>query len=183
MKRNTILLSLFSTLFIIAGCTPKVGWMPVSGTEYKTIAAPILDIEGKKIGEAVFSETGEGVSISIEAEGLPPGLHGTHIHEKGECTPPGFESAGGHFNPTSKQHGYDNPKGFHAGDLPNIVVEADRDVKITLTTKEFTLMPNVENSLLDADGSSLVIHEKVDDYKTDPSGDSGARIACAAINP
>lgn len=183
MKRNSLFLVMLSMVFTIIGCAKKEVWLPVSGTIPETVAAPILNVEGNKIGKAVFTESSEGVSINITAEGLPPGLHGTHIHEIGECTPPDFESAGAHFNPTGKQHGFDNPKGFHLGDLPNIVVEADREVKIVLTTNEFTLKPGVENSLLDADGSALVIHEKVDDYKTDPSGDSGARIACAAINP
>lgn len=182
MKRSFLFGIVLSMVLIIIGCGQKGAWLPVSGTAYETVTAPILNVEGKTIGEAIFSESSEGVSINITAKGLPPGLHGTHIHEKGECTPPGFESAGAHFNPTSKQHGFDNPKGFHLGDLPNIVVEADREVKIVLTTNEFTLKPNVENSLLDADGSALVIHAEEDDYKTDPSGNSGARIACAAIN-
>ena len=101
--------------------------------------------------------------------------------KKDICTPPDFESAGAHFNPTHKQHGFENPKGFHLGDLPNIEVDAEGKVTAVLTTNEFTLKPNVENSLLDSDGSALVIHKDADDYKTDPSGNSGPRIACAAI--
>ncbi|WP_329958818.1 superoxide dismutase family protein [Sporosarcina sp. G11-34] len=171
-----------SLLLLVTGCGKKGAWLPVSGDISETVAAPILNAEGEKIGEATFDESKDGITIKIIAEGLPPGLHGTHIHEKGECTPPGFESAGAHFNPTHKQHGFDNLKGFHLGDLPNVVVDYDGKVKAKMTTDEFTLKPNLENSILDNDGSALVIHEDMDDYKTDPSGNSGKRIACAAFN-
>ena len=182
MKRIFVSFIALTALVMITGCAQKGAWIPVSGDSPKMIEAPILNVEGDKIGEVTFIESAEGVAINITAEGLSPGEHGTHIHEKGECTAPGFESAGAHFNPSGKQHGFENPKGFHLGDLPNIEVDADGKVKAMLTTKEFTLKPNLENSLLDKDGSALVIHSKADDYKTDPSGNSGDRIACAAIN-
>lgn len=172
---------LCSVMLLLAGCVQKNEWLPVSGGKAQAVAAPIINGEGNKIGEVSFVETADGVTIDIFAEGLPPGLHGTHIHEKGECTPPNFESAGGHFNPTSKEHGFDNPKGFHLGDMPNIEVESDGTVNVTLTTTNISLKPNVDNSILDNDGSSLMIHSGPDDYKTDPAGNSGDRIACAAI--
>ena len=93
----------------------------------------------------------------------------------------GFKSAGAHFNPANKEHGFENPKGFHIGDLPNLEVDAEGKVTAEVTTALVTLKPDVSNSLLDSDGSSLVIHEKADDYKTDPAGDSGNRIACSVI--
>ena len=112
---------------------------------------------------------------------MSPGKHGIHIHETAVCTPPISNrrepiSIQGH-----KEHGFENPKGFHLGDLPNLEVDAEGKVTAEVTTALVTLKPGVENSLLDADGSSLVIHEKVDDYKTDPAGNSGDRIACAVI--
>lgn len=181
MKRRISILLIMSVLFIMVGCGQKRNQVPVSGNQVESIVASIVNVEGSEIGEVKFTEGEKGVTIDILAEGLPPGKHGTHIHEKGECTPPDFESAGAHFNPTNKEHGFENPKGFHLGDLPNIEVDPEGKVNVTLTIDDFTLQPNVKNTLLDKDGSALLIHEKEDDYKTDPSGNSGARIACAAI--
>jgi len=177
LKQIYLLITALTAMLVLTGCVQKNAWIPVSGEDAKMVAAPIINTDGKKMGEATFTEATEGVTIHITAEGLTPGLHGTHIHGKGKCTPPDFESAGEHFNPTTKEHGFENPKGFHLGDLPNIEVDKSGKVKIELTTKEFSL-----DSLLDSDGSSLVIHADPDDYKTDPTGNSGERIACAAIN-
>ena len=159
----------------------KKSKLPVSGDKTETVNSPIINAEGNEIGEVTITETAVGMTIDIVAEGLTPGLHGTHIHEKGVCTPPSFESAGGHFNPTNKKHGFENPDGFHFGDLPNIEVGSDGKVNVSLKLTDITLKKGVETSILDSDGSALVIHEKVDDYKTDPSGNSGDRIACAVI--
>lgn len=180
VKQKMVASILVATLVISSGCSKNVNSkLPVSGENAKSIVTPIINTEGNEIGEVSFVESGDGVTISIQAEGLPPGMKGTHIHETGVCTPPDFTSAGGHFNPTHKEHGFDNPKGFHLGDLPNIEVDANGKVSAVVTTAEFTMKPGAANSILDSDGSALVIHEKADDFKTDPSGDSGARIACA----
>jgi Cu-Zn family superoxide dismutase len=111
---------------------------------------------------------------------LPPGTHGLHFHEVGMCQPPDFASAGGHFNPTGKKHGRLNPGGPHAGDLPNLVVAPSGEAGIDIVTKAVTLAPG-PTSLLGGKGTALVVHERADDEKTDPSGDSGARIACGVI--
>jgi Cu-Zn family superoxide dismutase len=123
-------------------------------------------------------QTAGGVSFRIYAAGLPHGIHGLHVHAVGRCDPPGFTSAGGHWNPASRQHGMTNPQGPHAGDLPNVEVSANGALSTTVTLPNASLA-----ALVDADGAALVLHEKADDYATDPSGSSGARIACAILQP
>ncbi|WP_349408253.1 superoxide dismutase family protein [Pseudalkalibacillus sp. SCS-8] len=146
---------------------------------YKTVE--MYNQKEEKIGEAQISETPKGVMIQLKVSNLSPGVHGYHIHETGKCDAPDFKSAGEHYNPVSKEHGFHNPKGYHAGDLPNLEVDEDGMVAKTTYTKHVTLQKGAANTLLDEDGSALVIHAKADDYKTNPSGDSGERIACGVI--
>jgi superoxide dismutase, Cu-Zn family len=141
--------------------------------------ADIKDADGKKVGEAILEQRDEGVQISATFRGLPPGPHAFHIHETGKCEPP-FESAGGHFNPTGKQHGKDNPAGPHAGDLPNLDVPQSGGLQVQITAKD-VFLDGGRGGLLDADGAALVIHEGADDYKSDPAGNAGKRLACGVI--
>lgn len=145
------------------------------------IIVSIVNTNGEAIGKAVLTEQAGKVLIHVEAEKLSPGVHGIHIHEKGLCEPPKFTSAGAHFNPTSKEHGFDNPKGFHLGDLPNITVGADGKVAADITSAVITLQPGKPNSIVRPGGTALVIHAAADDYKTDPAGNSGDRVACGVI--
>ncbi len=139
--------------------------------------AQLLNQHGNLIGTVTFKETPTGVELHIQASGLAPGVHGFHIHENGVCDPPDFETAGGHFNPTGKEHGFDAPGGPHLGDLRNLEVPMDGAVTSSRTIEGATLGTG-ENSIL---GKAIVIHEKADDYKSQPSGDAGARIACGVI--
>ena len=145
----------------------------------ETAHAELHNEQGQKVGEATLKQTPNGVLVTVDLQALPAGEHAFHIHEVGKCEPP-FKSAGGHFNPTHKQHGMENAKGMHAGDLPNIYVPENGKLKFDVFATAVTLGEG-ENSLFDADGSALVIHAGADDYKTDPAGDAGARIACGVV--
>ncbi len=142
--------------------------------------ADLEDARGQRVGVATFDEVAAGVRIVVEVRGQTPGEHGVHVHEVGRCEPPGFTSAGGHFNPERKQHGLENPAGPHAGDLPNLTVAADGTGRLETTTGRITLGGGPA-SVFDGDGSALVIHAARDDMRTDPTGNSGVRAACGVI--
>lgn len=140
----------------------------------------LINAEGAVIGTVVMTEMEQGVHILAEASGLPPGVHGFHIHAVGICEPP-FTSAGGHFNPGNDEHGWDNPKGHHAGDLPNVHIQSNGALAVEYFTDDVSLDEG-SDSLFDADGSSIVLHAGEDDYRSDPAGHAGDRIACAVIS-
>jgi Cu-Zn family superoxide dismutase len=140
----------------------------------------LKNTSGQSVGTARFTQAGNVVRILVEAKGLPPGPHGVHVHAVGKCDPPDFNSAGPHFNPTNKQHGALNPQGSHAGDLPNLTVAPDGTGRMETTTEQLSLGSGA-SSVWDADGSALVVHANADDFKTDPTGNSGARIACGVL--
>jgi superoxide dismutase, Cu-Zn family len=148
----------------------------------KSAHADIIDAKGGKIGTAKFKAVKDGVQINVKVSGLPAGDHGIHIHTVGKCETPGFTTAGGHFNPTMAHHGVNNamdPKP-HAGDLGNITIAASGKGSLSFLDKAVTLGDGM-NSLFHEGGTALVIHEKADDNMSDPSGNSGPRIACGAI--
>ncbi|WP_196233089.1 superoxide dismutase family protein [Sphingomonas segetis] len=161
-------LSLLLLPILIGGCTTiePAGGAPMA----------LVNSAGQSVGTVRAWQTAGGVSFRISAAGLPHGIHGLHVHAVGRCDPPEFTSAGGHWNPADKKHGMNNPAGPHAGDLPNVEVAANGVLNATVTLPNATMA-----ALLDADGSALVLHAGPDDYVTDPSGNSGARIACAVI--
>ena len=140
----------------------------------------IKDATGKVVGSGVFIQESDGVRILVDVKGLPPGVKGVHIHDVGQCVPPSFDSAGPHFNPAKLGHGLDNPKGPHAGDLPNMTVDDAGQGHLEFTNTRITIKAG-PNSIIDDNGSALVVHEKPDDLRSDPAGNSGARIACGVI--
>ena len=143
--------------------------------------ARLVDDKGQTVGSVVLSQERGGVRVILDVTGLAPGDKAVHIHEVGRCDPPAFESAGAHVNPTKAEHGTSNPRGPHAGDLPDVTVSTDGKGHLEVTAKLVTLDKKTPASLLDADGSAIVIHERADDKRTDPTGESGARIACGVI--
>ena len=169
-----------SFLFLaLAGC---VG--PNMPHDAPVESANLVSSSGAVIGTVrVFSDA-SGVTLRIEASGLPPGMHGVHVHSVARCDAPDFKSAGAHWNPTTKQHGHQNPAGFHMGDLGNLGVGANGKLVAGLLIPGARLTGSDIGSgviMHDYDGTSLVIHAKADDEKTDPSGNSGDRIACAVL--
>ena len=139
-------------------------------------SAAMINAEGDPVGTVELSQKANGTAIVAQLEGLPKGAHAFHIHETGKCEPP-FKSAGGHYNPTGANHGFDSQAGPHVGDMPNIYVPASGE----LTFEVFNARLEVSDTLLDSDGAAVVIHEGADDYETDPAGAAGARIACGVI--
>jgi Cu-Zn family superoxide dismutase len=168
-------LLLLAVAALLAGCASTA-----EDKAWQSAEAILKDKDGKQVGSATFIQTPEGVRIALTGYRLPPGSHGVHIHAVGRCEPPEFTTAGAHFNPGNKQHGQANPAGPHAGDLPNLVVGASGEGGLDITTKAITLTPG-PNSVVGDKPTSLVVHANADDGKTDPTGNSGGRIACGVI--
>lgn len=186
--RTTLLLT--ACAVAVVGCKPKDA--PATDTTHADTAKPaamapapasataaVVDAAGHALGSLTLTDATGGITISGTLKGLTPGDHGIHVHTVGMCDAPAFTTAGGHWNPTTKMHGKDNPAGPHLGDLMMITAGADSSATVQLTTTGGSL--HGDNMLMDADGASVVVHAKADDYKTDPSGNSGDRIACGIV--
>jgi Cu-Zn family superoxide dismutase len=139
----------------------------------------LKDTSGKPVGDVDLVQTPSGVLIKLQIKGLAPGEHAFHVHAVGKCEAP-FESAGPHFNPGNHKHGILSGEG-HAGDMPNLHVPQSGELSVEVVNSAISLEQGKPNSVFDNDGSSLVVHAKADDYKTDPAGNSGDRIACGVI--
>ena len=171
-----------ASLIVVAACSqtmsaggdPNASLNPSPGT----VLATVHDASGTDLGTLTIGERDAGLVVTGTLRGLAPGTHGIHIHAVGRCEPP-FQTAGGHWNPLTHQHGTENPNGPHAGDMQNIVAGSDGTAIVNVTTPTGTLRGT--NGLLDTDGASVVVHAAADDYKTDPSGNSGARVACGVV--
>ncbi len=167
-----------AALLVLAGLPAAVA--QTGQTAQTTAKATLENAEGKQVGSATLTQTPAGVLIRLTLEGLPPGWRALHIHGVGKCEPP-FTSAGPHFNPAARKHGLMATEGHHAGDLPNLFVPPDGALTVEVLNAAVTLEKGRANSLLGAQGTALVIHAGKDDYKTDPAGDAGGRIACGVI--
>lgn len=143
----------------------------------------MFNSDSSAAGDAVFQETEDGVTLHLNLQGVPAGEYGMHIHENGSATPPTFEDAGDHFNPTGVEHGVNSETGPHLGDLPNLVVPENGTVDETIEIPGISLQPDAEYTLDDEDGSSLIIHTQPDDYESQPSGDAGNRMIGGQIFP
>jgi Cu-Zn family superoxide dismutase len=167
----------------LAGCLFAL----ISGHGYaaepEQVKIKIINAKQQDIGEATLSAAADGVLVRITLKqnppGISPGTHAIHIHEVGKCEPP-FKTAGGHHNPLNKKHGFLNKEGHHVGDLPNLELAENVPLSVEYFVPRLSLRGG-KASLMDADGSALVIHQGADDYRTDPAGESGDRVACAVI--
>ena len=172
MKRALVLAAPFAVL--LAGCQ-TTDEQPTARLGQATMRLT----NGIPGGTAQLLGSGSQVNIAIGLVGLPPGVHGVHLHMAGSCGGPGFESAGAHLNPDNRQHGAQNPAGAHLGDLPNVTIGSAGagSVSATLSGSRDAVLAR----LFDADGTAVVVHASADDYRTDPSGNSGGRIACGVL--
>ena len=166
---------------LIAACLAGAAVVSMAGLPaYATgerATVDVKDASGKSLGNIVVTDTTGGALIQVKLTGLPPGLHGFHIHETGKCEGD-FTSAGGIHNPLGAKHGFTNEEGPMAGDLPNLIVPASGEIEIELITPLISLSAPADDGVFDADGTAFVIFEKGDNYMSDPEGDAGARIAC-----
>lgn len=181
MKFVSPLLSL-SLATLIAGCaTPATDTDASEVVAAPAASATLLAPDGAARGTASVIEASDGLRVKVIAAGLAPGVHAVHVHTTGLCTPPDFTSAGGHWNPTSRQHGKDNPAGKHMGDMPNLIAGADGRGELEYLIPAGRLASGA-TPLLDADGAAVVIHAAPDDNRSDPAGNAGGRIACGALS-
>lgn len=177
MTKAPTILAVATSLAALAGCTTMndadMAMQPVG-------SATLSKADGTPVGTVELLGSGAEMQARISLTGLPPGPHGFHFHTTGRCEAPGFESAGGHLNPYDRNHGTADPKGPHLGDMRNITVGANGSVTATLD------LPGARNGSLgdffDADGTAVIVHAGADDYRSQPSGDAGGRLACGVLN-
>ena len=187
MTRSTVLAA-FAACEALLGACSREAEAPADDSLVANVAEvspPVSEItiagaDGAPLGTLEVSQGAAGVTIALAATGMAAGVHGVHLHEKGQCDGPRFESAGAHWNPAGKQHGRDNPQGAHMGDLANLDVPASGSASANFSIPG-AAMRGGSSPLADADGTAILVHAKADDYKTDPSGASGDRIACAVV--
>lgn len=166
------------TFALVVLCTATTALAAPKGG--RPVEVDLKNASGEKVGTAKITELKTGVNVHLDVTGLAPGEHAVHFHEKGTCTGPDFKSAGGHFNPTHKEHGFDDAKGPHEGDMRNFTVGADGKASVDVKDERVNLGKGA-SSLLQKGGTALVVHGKADDYKSQPAGDAGDRVLCGEI--
>ena len=166
-------------MVFLSACTTSGGTAAASGAG--AARAMLLAGDGSAHGEAIVTEASDGLHVAVRARGLTPGIHAVHIHMTGSCTPPDFASAGGHWNPTGRKHGKDNPDGMHMGDMPNMLAGSDGAGEMAFVIPGGTVKSG-PHPLLDSDGAAIVIHAQADDNRTDPAGNAGGRVACGVFS-
>ncbi|HVQ74576.1 MAG TPA: superoxide dismutase family protein [Candidatus Binatia bacterium] len=171
-----ILLALATTTAAQPGARPA----PAAEGQTLSARARLAGARGEPVGEVALRQTPHGVLLTVSLTGVPPGERAFHIHAAGRCEPT-FAAAGGHFNPGDRQHGIANPRGMHAGDLPNLHVPDSGRLTVEILAHAVTLEPGRPGSLLGGEGTALVIHAGPDDHRTDPAGNAGDRIACGVV--
>jgi Cu-Zn family superoxide dismutase len=167
-------------LFTLATASAVLLALAAAPAGAQTAQAALQDANGKDVGSATLSQTPAGVLIGLSLKGLPAGEHAFHVHGVGKCEPP-FTSAGPHFNPAGRKHGLMAAEGHHAGDMPNLHIPASGELAVEVVNDAVTLEKGKPGSLLDGQGTALVIHGGKDDYRSDPAGEAGSRIACGVI--
>jgi Cu-Zn family superoxide dismutase len=181
MRHSKIPAALLALLVPLAGCSlMRRGTSSQTPTAVDQVRAEVNDASGRRVGEVRAVQTTLGVLLTADFTALPPGTHAMHLHGTGRCEAP-FESAGPHFNPTGRSHGFRNAGGQHAGDLPNIYVPEGGALRVDVLAHGARLQG--AGGLLDEDGASIVVHAFPDDYITEPAGGAGARIACGVLRP
>lgn len=169
-----IILSTAAAALALSGCS-TLGDIPTE----RLGSARLAFANGLPAGTAQLMSDGKTLSLAVAVTGLDAGERGFHLHTTGSCEAADFRSAGGHLNPAGKQHGSLNPAGKHLGDMPNLVVGASRSTSTEIDLGDDT--PELRDILFDADGTAIVIHQAADDYRSDPAGEAGARIACGVL--
>ncbi|GGD62784.1 superoxide dismutase family protein [Erythrobacter arachoides] len=164
---------------------PMLAALGACQTAYENTAdqignATLMNAQGATVGTARMYSLGGEVTMNASFSGLTPGVHGVHLHTTGSCVAPAFTSAGGHLNPGGNEHGTQNPRGAHLGDLPNVTIAADGTGTMNAVIRG--TLAGVADDLFDADGTAIVVHASADDYRTDPTGNAGDRMACGVVS-